>query len=156
LHTFRHYLVILASIVSTTGCAHVEITNTRVMAITSNQLVIEVVTSKDLRLFDKTYYADHVYLSYRPDNTLVSSEFQNPSKPWAFPFSATIGESLECGPRRYCSKWNIPLADSSDLDLNKYTFELQEGVELRLRLGGGSMGGGRLLSNVVVMKVPRL
>jgi hypothetical protein len=148
--------VILASIVSTTGCANVEITNTRVTAITSDQLVIEVVTSKDLREFDKTYYADHVHLAYRPDNTLVSSDFQNPGKPWAFPFSATIGESLACGPQRYCSEWNIPLVDSSNLDLNKYTYELREGVEVHLRLGGGSMGGGRLLSNVVVMKVPRL
>ena len=113
-------------------------------------------TSKDLREFDKTYYADHVYLSYRPDNTLVSSEFQNPGKPWAFPFGATIGESRTCGPRRYCSTWNIPIADSNNLDLNKYSYKLHEGGEVRLRLGGGSMGGGRLLSNVVVMKVPKL
>jgi hypothetical protein len=134
----------------------VKIIETRVTATTPDQLVVEVVTSKDLREFDKTYYADHVYLSYRPDNTSVSSEFQNPSKPWAFPFDARIGESRTCGPRRYCSNWNIPIADSSNLDLNKYSYKLHEGDEVRLKLGGGSMGGGRLVSNVVVMRVPRL
>ena len=34
--------------------------------------------------------------------------------------------------------------------------KLHEGDEVRLKLGGGSMGGGRLVSNVAVMRVPRL
>jgi len=141
---------------SVAGCAHVEILSTRVNEVTSDQIILEVVTNKDLSRFDDTYYADHVYMSYRPAGTVVSSEFKNPGKRWDFPFSVTLRESRECGPGRYCSRWSIPVADSANLELNKYTYELGEGGELRMKLGGGSMGGGRFHSNIVVMKIPSI
>jgi len=73
LRNFIRALWVLASIISAAGCAHVEILSTRIADLDSKHLVVEIVTSKDLRQFDHTYYADHVYLSYRAENTSVSS-----------------------------------------------------------------------------------
>ena len=151
-----HTLGILASILFAAGCAHVEILSTRIANLDSKHLVVEIVTNKDLRQFDHTYYADHVFLSYRADSTVVSSEFEHPGKPWTFPFSVEVSESPACELRRFCSRWSIPVSRSSNLDLNKYEYVLRQGDNLRLRIGGGSMGGGRLHSNVVTVKVPQL
>ena len=156
MRNFIRALWVLASIISAAGCAHVEILSTRIADLDSKHLVVEIVTSKDLRQFDHTYFADHVYLSYRAENTSVSSEFKHPGRQWAYPFSVDVSESLACGLRRFCSRWSIPVSNSSNLDLNKYEYVLRKGDNLPLRIDGGSMGGGRLKSNVVIVKVPQL
>ena len=147
-------LSVLTTIVVTAGCANVKILSAEVASVDSKVVVMTLITNKELRQYDRTYFADHVYLSYRPSTTRVSSEFENPPKPWAYPFSVSIGGSEGCSSGRYCSRWTIPIADSSNLDLNHYEYVLGHADSLSLKIGGGSMGGGRLSSNVVVVRVP--
>jgi hypothetical protein len=147
-------LMMLALILITPGCAHVKILSARVAAIDSKTLVVELATNKDLRNYGKTFYADHVYLSYRPSTTVVSSEFDKPTKPWKFPFSMAFDSSQACAFGQYCSKWTIPIADSSKLDLNNYKYVLRKADSVRMRIEGGTMGPGRLKSNFVVVAVP--
>ena len=147
-------LSVLTTIVFTAGCASVKILSADIAAIDSKNLVVALTTNKDLQKYDHTYYAYQVYLSYRPSNTRVSSEFEKPPKPWSYPFSASFSGSEVCGARRYCSRWAIPIANSANLDLNLYEYTLGHADSLRLKIGGGSMGGGRLSSNVVVVKIP--
>ena len=138
----------------TAACAQVKILSAEVARINSDSIIVALVTNKDLRQYDNTIYAHHVYLSYRPSSTVVSSEFENPSKPWTYPFDVSLSGSQACGPGRHCSSWTIPIANSSNLDLNDYTYVLRHADNVRLKIGGGSIGGGRLTSNVVVVGVP--
>ena len=138
------------------GCAHVEIVSTRIAEVTPEHLVVEIVTTKDLRRFDKSYFADHVYLSYQPEKTQISSDFDKPGRAWKFPFDLHSPQFMECGSRLHCSRWSIPVEDSTNINLYRYKYKLSEGDTLEVKIGGGSMGGGRLTSNVVLLKVPPL
>ena len=130
------------------------ILNAHVIDIDSTVIVVELVTNKDLRQYERSYYAYHVYLSCRPSSTVISSEYENPGKPWKFPFDASFIESQPCGTGRYCSRWTLPIADKSNLNLNTYKYVLRPADSVRLRIGGGTMGGGSLRSNVAVVEVP--
>lgn len=147
-------LVVPIAMVIIAGCANVKILRANVVSFDPTGLVVELVTNEDVRQYDDTIYANRAYLSYRPANTVVSSAFANPGRAWKWPFAAAFGRSEKCGSRQYCSRWTIPMAESSNLDLRKYQYVLRPEVDVRLRIGGGSMIGGRLSSNAVVVRVP--
>jgi hypothetical protein len=156
LRTGTWNLVLLSLVSTALGCARVEIVSSRIADATPEHVVVELVTTKDLRQFDKSYFADHVYLSYEPSGTQISTEFEKPGRAGTFPFASDKPEFIECGASRHCSKWSIPLEYSTNISLYTYKYKLREGDTLELKIGGGSMAGGRLTSNVVLLKVPPL
>lgn len=147
----KYFLYIFLFLLS--SCAQVKIVESSVKDINNKLITLELVTNKDLKKYKNSFYAHHVYLNYMPSNTLITTEFDNPPKPWKFPFSSSFIKSEPCGNKNYCSIWRIPVSRKMSISLNDYEYILKKGDSIILKLGGGTMHGTVLKSNIITQEI---
>jgi hypothetical protein len=122
-----------------------------------DQVKVVVVTDRPLQPLDKSFCVDHVYLRFRVDPTKITGDQDSKYK---YPRTKLLFDGLDrnyiscpASVTGYCSEWSINTADSLNYDRH-YEYKLAVGSTVYLQLGGGSMVGCALHSNIYALKYP--
>lgn len=124
-----------------------------------NGLTIVAYTTEDLASLDRTLWADHVYLRYAVTPVTVQKRFDVGATDLDdYPFSARrldIRTRCPIPTSDFCSSWFIPFHDRVGLHGLDYVsgLDANEPARLKLRIGGGSMAGTRLVSKEHTLKI---
>jgi DNA-directed RNA polymerase subunit E'/Rpb7 len=138
------------------GCvSSVRIVEGRVTAVDEKSVTVELRTEEDLRSYQNSYWAVRVRLEYEPQK--VQSVSRSEAEPVARSFVFAVQpESL---PERaadgyFQSIWKIPRTRNFAWALTDYSYKIEQGEEVRVRIGGGTMHGTTVRSEELRLKVP--
>ena len=138
------------------GCASVKILDVTATQSSSEHLTINVRTNKKIDIYENSFFANHVYLKYKPSNVVVKKVIDNPSKYEEFPFSIHDYEKQPCKGKGHCSVWKIPMKNDRDnfsIHGVNYTYELKSLDTITIKIGGGTIHGANLKSNSKVVTI---
>ncbi|WP_257127836.1 hypothetical protein [Burkholderia sp. MSMB2157WGS] len=149
----------LGAAIACAGCKSIDVSRYEIQHRDRNGLTIVAYTAEDLASFDNTLWAHHVYLRYTVTPLTIQKRFDvSATDIDDYPFSARrldIHTRCPIPTSAFCSSWFIPFHDRAGLYGLDYLsgLDANEPALLKLRLGGGSMVGGRLVSKEQTIKV---
>ncbi|RQS18567.1 hypothetical protein DIE03_35655 [Burkholderia sp. Bp8992] len=141
------------------SCTSLDVSRYEIQKRDSNGLTIIAFTTQDPASFDQTLWADHVYLQYAVTPVTVRRQFDaGATNVEDYPFAARrldIHARCPIPTSDFCSAWFIPFHDRAALHGLDYMsgLDANEPALLKLRFGGGSMAGARLVSKEHTIKV---
>ncbi|HDV6330281.1 TPA: hypothetical protein RJR39_006421 [Burkholderia cenocepacia] len=143
---------VLGAAIACAGCKSVNVSRYEIQHRDRNGLTIVAYTTEDLASLDKTPWADHVYLRYAVTPVTILERFDVGATDLDdYPFSARrldIHARCPVPTSDFCSSWFIPFHDRVGLHGLDYVsgLDASEPARLKLRIGGASMAGTRLVS----------
>ncbi|MBA4137986.1 MAG: hypothetical protein C0518_11770 [Opitutus sp.] len=139
------------------GCtSSLTIVSGRIAVVDEQAVTVELKTKEDLKKYRRSFWAVTVYLAYQPHEVEATPALPG-YKPEAreFVFRVQPQEHMEpASDGAYMTTWRIPRTSRFAWASTEYSYHVQPGEEIRLRLGGGTMHGTSVESNELRLRVP--
>jgi hypothetical protein len=147
---------------SSLGTLQVQVNDARIVEREGRDLVVELITNRELQSLNGSRWAVNVNLDYSVDDnrpvklTTDAKDYDLGSITYTRPFNAFFINSIPMGGGEFKSRWRIHLRDRMDVSPAIYEYCLVDGEEhvIWLEVYGASYSGGYLRSNTLMLKVP--